>query len=64
MTQVQVRKGSTYATSICDSQDRKRNVQHGLQEMDGRSLTLPHRRADRPSKDRFAERYSEFKDGA
>lgn len=34
---------------------------HGLQEMDGRGLTLPKRRADRPSKDRLAERFEEFK---
>ena len=33
---------------------------HGLQEMDGRLLTLPKRRADRPSKDRLAERFEEF----
>jgi putative restriction endonuclease len=34
---------------------------HGLQEMDGRGLTLPRRRADMPSKDRLAERFEEFK---
>ncbi|MGV0795720.1 HNH endonuclease [Mycolicibacterium elephantis] len=34
---------------------------HGLQEMDGRGLTLPKRRTDRPSKDRLAERFAEFK---
>ncbi|OBK34233.1 restriction endonuclease [Mycobacterium sp. 1245111.1] len=34
---------------------------HGLQEMDGRGLTLPKRRADRPSKDRLAERFEIFK---
>lgn len=34
---------------------------HGLQEMDGRGLTLPKRPADRPSKDRLAERFEEFK---
>lgn len=33
---------------------------HGLQEMDGRTLTLPKRRVDRPSKDRLAERFEEF----
>ena len=33
---------------------------HGLQEMDRRLLTLPKRRADRPSKDRLAERFEEF----
>jgi len=36
-------------------------LQHGLQEMDGRGLTLPKRRVDRPSKDRLAERFQEFK---
>ncbi|MCV7177393.1 HNH endonuclease [Mycolicibacterium sphagni] len=36
-------------------------LQHGLQEMDGRALTLPPRRADRPSKDRLAERFDEFR---
>lgn len=35
-------------------------LRHGLQEMDGRQLTLPKRRADRPSKDRLAERFDEF----
>jgi len=34
---------------------------HGLQEMNGRGLTLPKRRADRPSKERLAERFDEFK---
>jgi putative restriction endonuclease len=34
---------------------------HGLQEMNGRGLTLPRRRADRPSKDRLAERFAAFK---
>lgn len=34
---------------------------HGLQEMDGRGLTLPKRRADRPSKGRLAERFEQFK---
>jgi putative restriction endonuclease len=34
---------------------------HGLQEMDGRGLTLPRRRVDRPSKDRLAERFEEFR---
>lgn len=34
---------------------------HGLQEMDGRALTLPKRRADKPSKERLAERFEEFK---
>ncbi|MDP7701313.1 HNH endonuclease [Mycobacterium sp. TY815] len=36
-------------------------LQHGLQEMNGRALTLPKRHADRPSKDRLAERFDEFK---
>lgn len=36
-------------------------LQHGLQEMDGRALTLPRHRADRPSKERLDERYSEFR---
>lgn len=36
-------------------------LQHGLKEMDGRGLTLPRRRSDRPSKDRLAERFDEFK---
>ena len=34
---------------------------HGLQEMNGRDLTLPKRRADRPSKERLAERFEQFK---
>jgi putative restriction endonuclease len=33
---------------------------HGLQEMDGRDLTVPKRRTDQPSKDRLAERFDEF----
>lgn len=36
-------------------------LQHGLQEMDGRPLTLPPRRTDRPSKDRLAERFEEYR---
>ncbi|MDP7734251.1 HNH endonuclease [Mycobacterium paragordonae] len=36
-------------------------LQHGLQEMDRRALLLPERRSDRPSKDRLAERFEEFK---
>lgn len=36
-------------------------LRHGLQEMDGRGLTLPKRRVDRPSRDRLAERFDEFK---
>ena len=35
-------------------------LQHGLQEMDGRGLTLPTRSSDYPSKERLAERFSEF----
>ncbi|WP_081665250.1 HNH endonuclease [Mycobacterium sp. UM_CSW] len=33
---------------------------HGLQEMNQRLITLPKRRADRPSKERLAERFDEF----
>jgi putative restriction endonuclease len=33
---------------------------HGLQEMDGRQLSLPRRRVDHPSKDRLAERFDDF----
>lgn len=36
-------------------------LRHGLQEMDGRSLALPKRRGDYPSKDRLAERFEEFR---
>ena len=36
-------------------------LQHGLQEMNGRSLSLPAKRSDYPSKDRLAERFSEFR---
>lgn len=35
-------------------------LRHGLQEMDGRELTLPSRSADRPSQERLAERFQEF----
>lgn len=35
-------------------------LQHGLQEMDGRPLTLPPRRTDRPSKELLAERFGEY----
>lgn len=35
-------------------------LQHGLQAMEGRGLTLPKKRRDRPSKDRLAERFDEF----
>ncbi len=34
---------------------------HGLQEMDGRGLTVPKRRAEKPSRDRLAERFEVFK---
>lgn len=33
---------------------------HGLQEMHGRSLTVPVRRQDRPDKDRLEQRFAEF----
>ncbi|WP_066901629.1 HNH endonuclease [Mycolicibacterium houstonense] len=36
-------------------------LRHGLQDMDGRMLTLPPRRADRPSKNRLAERFEEYR---
>jgi len=36
-------------------------LRHGLQEMDGRPIDLPKRQADRPSKDRLAERFDQFK---
>lgn len=36
-------------------------LRYGLQEMDGRPITLPKRRNDRPSKERLAERFDEFK---
>jgi putative restriction endonuclease len=35
-------------------------LRHGLQEMDGRGITLPTRHADHPSRDRLAERFEEF----
>lgn len=35
-------------------------LKHGLQEMHGRSLSLPSRRADRPDPDRLAIRFAEF----
>ncbi|MEU4841924.1 HNH endonuclease [Nocardia testacea] len=37
-------------------------LKHGLQEMHGRSIAIPQRPADRPSRDRLAERYDEFTD--
>ena len=36
-------------------------LRHGLQEMDGRLLTLPARASDRPGVDRLAERFDEFR---
>jgi putative restriction endonuclease len=36
-------------------------LRHGLQEMDGRQLSLPKRRTEHPSKDRLAERFDEFR---
>ncbi|WP_245665306.1 HNH endonuclease [Nocardia sienata] len=35
-------------------------LKHGLQEMHGRAISLPHRSVDKPSRDRLAERYAEF----
>lgn len=35
-------------------------LKHGLQEMHGRSLSLPSRKADRPDPDRLAIRFAEF----
>jgi putative restriction endonuclease len=37
-------------------------LRHGLQEMDGRTLTLPPRRNDYPSKERLAERFDDFRE--
>ena len=36
-------------------------LRHGIQEMDSRLLTLPSRASDRPSADRLAERFDEFR---
>lgn len=36
-------------------------LRHGLQEMDGQPIKLPKRHVDRPSKERLAERFDEFK---
>lgn len=36
-------------------------LRHGLQEMDGQPITLPKRRADRPSQERLAQRFDEFR---
>lgn len=35
-------------------------LKHGIQEMDGRELVLPARRAERPDRERLASRYEEF----
>jgi putative restriction endonuclease len=35
-------------------------LRHGLQDMHGRMLVLPHRKAEWPSADRLAERFAEF----
>lgn len=39
-------------------------LKHGLQEMHGRTLTLPVRRADRPDRDRLAWRWARFSSAA
>jgi putative restriction endonuclease len=36
-------------------------LRHGLQEMSGRPLNVPSRASERPSKERLAERYDEFR---
>ncbi|QIS21784.1 hypothetical protein [Nocardia terpenica] len=36
-------------------------LKHGLQEMHGRRLSVPSARGERPSRDRLAERFDEFK---
>ncbi len=36
-------------------------LRHGLQEMEGRTLLLPHKRADRPDQDRLDERFRRFR---
>lgn len=36
-------------------------LRHGLQEMDGRPITLPKRPSEMPSSERLAERFDEFK---
>ncbi|MGQ4614609.1 HNH endonuclease [Nocardia sp. R7R-8] len=36
-------------------------LRYGFREMNGRRLSLPNRRKDRPSRDRLAERFAEFK---
>ncbi|WP_327150352.1 HNH endonuclease [Nocardia sp. NBC_01329] len=35
-------------------------LKHGLQEMHGRELSIPSKRAERPARDRLAERFDEF----
>jgi putative restriction endonuclease len=35
-------------------------LQHGLQEMHGRRISLPRREADRPDPGRLDQRYQEF----
>jgi putative restriction endonuclease len=35
-------------------------LKHGLQEMHGRTLSVPHKLADRPDRDRLALRFAEF----
>ena len=35
-------------------------LRHGLQEMNGRKIALPHRRRDWPDPDRLALRYNDF----
>ncbi|MET7767698.1 HNH endonuclease [Nocardia sp. NPDC005366] len=39
-------------------------LQHALQGIDSQELNLPHRKADRPSRERLAERFSAFQSGA
>lgn len=39
-------------------------LRHGLQEMDGRSLTVPIRRTERPDRERLALRYEQFQDAS
>jgi putative restriction endonuclease len=36
-------------------------LRHGFREMNGRQLSLPHRRRDRPSRERLEERFADFK---
>lgn len=39
-------------------------LRHGLQDMDGRRLTVPGRRSERPDRERLAERFSQFRAAA